>query len=463
MPGAEVLVPDGRLAPDADVDGRRLQRQPLPAVLVAAACHVHLLEVEVLHVEARVGQPPRQPRVVPDDDKRRGGQRDPGHVQARRHQVRLVPDRGHLDGQVRVVGKHRAAGRRPRGRQDPAVAGAGARADVEPFQARRQRLDARLPVERAAAGGFGRGGSRGFRQRPRTTGRAARLEDGGRACRPGAHEPCRHGSADCPGHPPAHQLAHAVFGQPPREHPAHGQRVHRRPWLRREAQGQKLGRPAEPAHAGDGRVHPGAVLLERPAHQGRGRVPLLLRRPTEAQGHHPLVDPQRRRPEHLRQPAARRAAVQLHLPEPLARVEVAQRQPGILGVARVNMGHVVGVKEDLDGRRQPGQPYLPLEPRHGPAKAPPAERHKPGEGQGRQNQQQRHPPARPPRARTGHDGRQRPLAGRKTVRIGLGVGVIPPARAVQPAAGAKGLEVTTSAADVWSVGAGFRHQMEHTL
>ena len=73
------------------------------------------------------------------------GKRHAGDVESRRDQMRLVPDRGHLDVEVRIVGEQRPSRGGPRAGDDPAVAAAGAGGDVEPLEAgrHRRRLEAR--------------------------------------------------------------------------------------------------------------------------------------------------------------------------------------------------------------------------------------------------------------------------------------------------------------------------------
>ncbi len=79
------------------------------------------LQVEVLRVAADVRLAPRVVRRVPDDDARRARQRDAAHVEPRRRQVALEPDRRQHRPQVRVVRQQRLARTGPRPGHDPVV------------------------------------------------------------------------------------------------------------------------------------------------------------------------------------------------------------------------------------------------------------------------------------------------------------------------------------------------------
>ena len=90
---------------------------------------VDLLDVEVLHVGADVGHAPGDAIVVAHDHAGNAGEAEAGDVPARRVEADLIPDRGHLDAQVRVISQQRQARFGVFAADDPVVAtqiGAGA-------------------------------------------------------------------------------------------------------------------------------------------------------------------------------------------------------------------------------------------------------------------------------------------------------------------------------------------------
>ena len=96
---------------------------PLAHVLVlVGVVGVDLLDVEVLHVGADVGDAPGDAVVVADDDAGDAGEAETGHIPAGRVQADLVPDRRHLDAQVRIVGQQGQAGGGVLAGDDPVVA-----------------------------------------------------------------------------------------------------------------------------------------------------------------------------------------------------------------------------------------------------------------------------------------------------------------------------------------------------
>ncbi len=106
---------------------------------------------------------------------------------------------------------------------------------------------------------------------------------------------------------------------------------------------------------------PRQYRLERGAHQRRRGLPFLVGGTAQPQADESLVDAEGGRPEDLGEPSARRASIELHLPEPFAAVQKADGEPGVLDVARVDVRHAVGVEQDLDWRGQAGQAQLPVQ------------------------------------------------------------------------------------------------------
>ena len=133
----------------------------------------------------------------------------PGDVETGRDDVRLVQIDGHLHLEVRVVGEQRPAGRRARAGEHPAVAAAGARGDVEPLEAGRQRR--RLEMRDGRSDRFGKARGDG---RCGAAASAARGSPG----RPGGNGPMQQvggGGADGAREPAANELATPVLCEAP--------------------------------------------------------------------------------------------------------------------------------------------------------------------------------------------------------------------------------------------------------
>ena len=389
---AEVLVGRwARLATHANLHRRRAERKPLPTEQVLPPRHVHVLDVEILHVDAGIGQPPRHPRVVADDDKRRRRQGDATDVEPAGHDVHFVPDRRHLDGQVRVVGQQWPARGAARRGHDPAVAAPGTSADVEPGQTGRQRRLLDSGGDNLCAGVIVASRTSGVRPGRRT--RSAARDDGRSAVWPLAHQAAGFRGANGRRQPSADQLTPTVLGKAPRHQAGYRERVDRRPGFRRDPEGKKFRWASPAAHLGDGGIHAAAVLLESVAHQRRRCLPFLAGRTAQPQADEPLVHANRRRAEHFGEPAAGGAAVELHLPEPFATVQKPHGEPGVIGVTRVNVGHAVSVEEDLDGGRQPGKAHLAVKAGNRASEPEPGAGGKPNQDDRRQNEQPRGPPA----------------------------------------------------------------------
>ncbi len=101
----------------ADCLVAHIHRDPLAVDLVLVGVgRVQALDVEILHVGSDVGHPPGDAVVVPDHDPRRARKREAAQLVRARValldavQADLVPDRRHLNAEVRVVGEERAAG-----------------------------------------------------------------------------------------------------------------------------------------------------------------------------------------------------------------------------------------------------------------------------------------------------------------------------------------------------------------
>ena len=100
----------------------------------------------------------------------------------------------------------------------------------------------------------------------------------------------------------------------------------------------------ERVDAGDVRVD----LLLRPIRRGRSR-------PRARLGPNPTVRRkrscgERRGAQHFREPSVADPALELHLPEAILRVRVAEAEQAIELVRREDVRNGVGVADDLDGR-----------------------------------------------------------------------------------------------------------------
>ena len=152
-----------------------------------------------------------------------------------------------------------------------------------------------------------------------------------------------------------------IFRQPPRQQSSDGQRIHRRPWHRRDAEDLKLERPLLADEGRTHGIHARGIALERGLHLRRRPLPFGFRRRTQAQCQEPFVDRHRLPPHHFRQPTHRDAAVQLHLPQPLAPVQHAGRKPRIVRLPRIDRRHGVVVEEHFYRSRQTRQGELAVQ------------------------------------------------------------------------------------------------------
>ena len=117
-----------------DLDGHGLDRERPVAVgrqILARLVRVDLLDEQVLHVGAGVGEAPGHRIAAPEHDQRHAGERGADHVGRRRvrlpqRQMREVPDRGGAQLQVRIVGEQRLARGRACAGHHPVVGSGGA-------------------------------------------------------------------------------------------------------------------------------------------------------------------------------------------------------------------------------------------------------------------------------------------------------------------------------------------------
>ena len=137
-----------------------------------------------------------------------------------------------------------------------------------------------------------------------------------------------------------------VLAEPPREEFADRQRIDRRPWLGGDAEQLVLERQsgATAFHRG---IHARRIALEHRSKLGRGSLPLAFGGEAKTEREKTLIDRKRGLSQELRQPAGRRTPIQLHLPEAVPRLQIADRPPCV----RVGSG-----KDMRNG--EPVEPHL---------------------------------------------------------------------------------------------------------
>ena len=82
------------------------------------------------------------------------------------------------------------------------------------------------------------------------------------------------------------------------------------------------------------------------------RIPLPLGGKPEAEGQKSLIDRNGRLTQQLREPAGGGPAIQLHLPEAVARLQIADRPPGVPFGSGKDMRHGEPVEPHFDRPEQ---------------------------------------------------------------------------------------------------------------
>jgi hypothetical protein len=149
-----------------------------------------------------------------------------------------------------------------------------------------------------------------------------------------------------------------ILGKPPRQKPCHRQRIDRRPWFGSDAQHLELEGTLPADHRARRRIHPRRVAFQRQAHRGIRTLPLGVGRSTQTERQKSLVDGQRTFAEDFRQPPRRDTAVELHLPQPLARVHHTDDKPGVVVVTGIDRRHAIAVDQHLHRGLQTRKGYL---------------------------------------------------------------------------------------------------------
>ena len=159
---ARAAALQGAHAGALDGDRHRLGHERPPAVgrqIELRVVGVDLLDEDVLHVGAGVGETPRQGIGAAEQHEGHAGQCrahdiDRGRLRPLERQVGEIPGGGGREPQVRIVGQQRLAGARTFARDDPVVGGATA---DEVFDRRvgRVLLPATLALEGVKGGQLG--------------------------------------------------------------------------------------------------------------------------------------------------------------------------------------------------------------------------------------------------------------------------------------------------------------------
>ena len=292
----------------------------------------------------------------------------------------MIPDRRHRDAQVRIVGEQRAAGlptspgRRPsrssrsrgprRGRRPRRVRPSGGGPGRDRRSSARRRPSA--GADRTGSGGCGRRGAAvapcrravgGFARvpAPPDPGRPVGRDDRGVLAigREQLVGPCR--VAELRVGQIAEDLRVEVAAEVPRLDLAPRDRVEVRPWLGRDAGGEE--RQTERAAM---TIEPGVDALRVGVEDGprlrRDGIEVPLGRDAPAEGPDELVRVELARPEHLGQPSGRDVAPDLHLPHPLAGMDVALGHEQVVGRVGGDVGDPGRVADHR--RRSPTSPGI---------------------------------------------------------------------------------------------------------
>ncbi len=252
---------------------------------------------------------------------------------------------------MRVVGEDRLSARRARARDDPGVAAevlAGRRGRERPRNRTRRRARPTEPRTR------GRGPPALLRPR----GAATRLRTGSsaRSRRTGSS------SRRPPGPDGPTNRARRISS---RALPARSQAIifpHTRLSTGVQGSGDDAKDPELDRSSGIGGqegVDAGGVRLEGRPRGGGERGPMSLGRAPEADRAEEPVRLDEPGPQDLRQPSRADATLELHLPEPVPRVRVAEAVHRVGDRLRPDRGHAARIRLDPDGRGVAGDTHLP--------------------------------------------------------------------------------------------------------
>ncbi len=346
----------GRLASHADRLQARLEGLPFSAKPIAGSVlRVDLLEVEVLDVRLDTGQAPADASVVADDDARQARQRGSGDREAGRLEARDVPERRRPESQVGIVGEQRLSADGAAAADDPGVAAELFAGQVEVGQSV-EGLSQAFPGDISfSSPGLGVRDCQGgcgllvralplFVEKDRRRERHLGEHLGGslgadlrEVTRPADLVPC-------------------VLAQVPGHHLSPDEAVDRRERLGLRAQDPQL-RRSRPVgrEAGIGAASVGfECLLSR----ARERRPDGLRGAAESYCSQEAVSRQERRAEHLGERSRTDASLKLHLPQPVARMDVALSEEGVLQGRGAYGRNASSILFDRHAARKPGHEKL---------------------------------------------------------------------------------------------------------
>jgi hypothetical protein len=156
----------------------------------------------------------------------------------------------------------------------------------------------------------------------------------------------------------ADQLGLVILRQAPRQDAPHGERIGRRPRGKGGAEHLQLEQPASAELFAHHRVHAIGVALQGRTSGRADALPFGVRGGPQAECSKPFVGGHRRLAQQFRQPSVCRATIELHLPEPIPRVDRAHRKPRIVRLPRVHVRDAPRVGEDFHGPVEPGHRQL---------------------------------------------------------------------------------------------------------
>jgi len=286
-----------------------LELAPLAAVPVALVRVVGLVRVEVDHVRAGVGEPPRAGVVLADHDERHPREGDPAHGEVVGPEVQLVPHRRRREREVGVVGDQRPAARGVLARDDPAV-----RADAAGALERREPL-VEIGARELAAGGDGSAVESVAPGTVTDDGRVVIESEGVQlGGRLGAQLRRDQFAFERPEAP----------GQRPRDLGLHEHRVGGRPRVGLVVEQAELDREFLALDVG---VHPLGERLDGPARLGaRQQFEVGRRAAREVHRDVELVGVEGGLPHYLRQTPGHHSPLEVHLEEPVGGLRVADRE-----------------------------------------------------------------------------------------------------------------------------------------
>ncbi len=328
-----------RAAADADPLDPLLEPFPLSPVPIARGIvGVDVFHEEVLHVGLERGHPPGDPVVVPDQHGGDAGQRRARRPQAGGVDRGEVPDGRSAQPEMRIVGEDRFAAGGPGAREDPGVAAQIPAGSDSERRERRRRPGPRGPSRAQPPTRDRRVLRRGSRRRPVGGGQDRRL--GARAGQQLGGALRSHGLDEAG----AADFAARVAGQVPRHHLSPDESVGARPRLGRDAENPELDRPR--GVLGQKRIDARGVRIEdSPRLGGELRLGELRGAPKSDRAKKPVGGHQAF-PEELGEAARADPALEFHLPEPVARVDVAQPEDRVGNGARPDRRHAAGVRLD---------------------------------------------------------------------------------------------------------------------